>query len=281
MIRLTAILRVLRLSAFPIRALSIRALPIKALVIRVLAINVLAINVLAISVTANADEPPTVTVTQPYIEFHTGPGRGYPVFHVAAAGDQIKVLKQRTNWFLIQTTDRHPKQGWIHINSMKETAADTNDAGTVYAAFPGYDRRNQKWQWHAAGGDFGGAASISAAITYKVTKNIGLQLEGTQILGDFSDGKMVTASALHYPFPDWWITPYFQLGAGVLQTEPSATLVQAEDRTDNTLLVGGGLSVELGQRFELFMDYRRHTVLTSRDDNEEIDQWKLGINVSL
>ena len=239
----------------------------------------LAISASAISFAE--DELPTVTVVEPYIEMHTGPGRGYPVFHVVAAGDQINILKQRTSWFLIETTGRRTKQGWVRFKDMNETAADEDDIGTVYASFPGYDREERKWLWNASGGDFGGAASISASVGYHLTKNIQINVEGTQILGDFSDGKMVNASVMHYPFPDWRISPYFQIGAGILQTEPSATLVQAEDRTDNTLLVGGGLSIHLNQRFNFFMDFRRHTVLTSRDQNEEIDQWKLGINVSL
>ncbi len=228
-----------------------------------------------------ADEPPTVTVVEPYVELHTGPGRGYPVFHVSAAGDEIKVLKQRTTWFLIETTERRPKQGWVHLEEISQTAASIEEDLTTYASFPGYERGDRKWQWQTTGGDFGGAASISAAVSYNLTKNIGLQLEGTQILGDFSDGKMINASVLHYPFPDWRISPFFQLGTGMLRTEPAATLVQAEDRTDNTLLVGAGVSIGISQRFDLFMDYRRHTVLTSRDENEEIDQWKIGINVSL
>ncbi len=229
-----------------------------------------------------ADELPAVTIVEPFIEIRTGPGRGYPVFHVVAAKDQVKILKRRTNWFLLETNERRPKRGWANVADMRETAAHYSDAGAVYASFPGYDRSNpSSWAWHASGGDFGGASAISAAGIFSLTPNIKFQLEGTQILGEFSDGKMIQASVQHHPFPTWWVSPYFQLGAGVLQTQPSATLVQAEDRTNNTLLVGGGLQVHLGQRFNLFMDYRRHTVLTSRNQNEEIDQWNLGINVSL
>lgn len=235
-----------------------------------------------VSAVALADEPPFVTVTEPYIDLRTGPGRGYPIFHVVAADDEIKIIKQRTSWFLIETTDRRPKRGWANLNDMQQTAAKASGNEIVFASFPGFDRDNpSRFQWHASGGDFGGASAISAAVIYQMTTNFKVQLEGTQILGEFSDGKMAAAYIQHHPFPTFRISPYFQLGAGVLQTQPSATLVQAEDRTDNTLVVGGGLNVHLGQRFSLFMDYRRHTILTSRDANEEIDQWNLGINVSL
>jgi len=223
-----------------------------------------------------------VRVTEPYIELHTGPGRGYPVFHVVAGGDNIRILKRRTNWFLIETNTRRPVSGWARHRDMRMTATSLEDDGSAtYAGFSDYDRSNPaKWRWTIAGGDFSRAAAISTALAYRLTPNVAVQLEATQILGEFSDGKMLNASIQHYPFPAWRISPYFQLGAGVLQTEPGATLVQAKDRIDNTLLVGGGMNVFLGRRFNFFLDFRRHTVLTSRDDNEEIDEWKLGFNVS-
>lgn len=228
------------------------------------------------------DESVAVAVLEPFIELHTGPGRGYPVFYVAEQGDNITILKRRTNWFLVETDHRRLKKGWVQHQDMSNTAASIGEDGPIYASFPNYDRSNSGyWQWNVAGGDFAGAATVSTSLAYRLTKNIQLQVEGTQILGDFSDGKMLTASVQHHPFPHWRVSPYFELGAGFLQTEPSATLVQAQDRENNTLLVGGGLNVFLAQRFNLFFDYRRHTVLTSRNQNEEIDQWKLGINVSL
>ena len=43
-----------------------------------------------------ANYEPEVVVSDPFIELHTGPGRGYPVFYVAAQGDHITILKERT-----------------------------------------------------------------------------------------------------------------------------------------------------------------------------------------
>ena len=33
-----------------------------------------------------------LVVTRPYLEMHTGPGRGYPVFYVIGRGESVKVL---------------------------------------------------------------------------------------------------------------------------------------------------------------------------------------------
>ena len=44
------------------------------------------------------DELRTVAVADPYLEMHTGPGRGYPIFHVVDRGDSVQIVKQKTYW---------------------------------------------------------------------------------------------------------------------------------------------------------------------------------------
>src|SRR5215217_4481767 len=39
-----------------------------------------------------------VFVSEPYLELSTGPGRGYPVFHVVARDQSVDVLFRRTDW---------------------------------------------------------------------------------------------------------------------------------------------------------------------------------------
>ena len=40
-------------------------------------------------------------VTEPYLELHTGPGRGYPVFHAVPREQSVDVLFRRTDLSLI------------------------------------------------------------------------------------------------------------------------------------------------------------------------------------
>ena len=56
-----------------------------------------------VSVAVQAKEDIVVIVVEPYVEMHTGPGRGYPVFYVAEQGSSIKIIKRRTHWFLVET----------------------------------------------------------------------------------------------------------------------------------------------------------------------------------
>ena len=62
------------------------------------------------------------------------------------------------------------------------------------------------------------------------------------------------------------------------ETRPRSTLVESEDRTDNVASVGVGMRVHLFQRLFLRLQYKHYSVMTDRDDDEEVDEWKIGIS---
>ena len=62
-------------------------------------------------------------VTEPYIDMHTGPGRGYPVFNVIEQGDTIEILKRRTNWYKVKSQDG--KTGWSKASQLVRTLEPT------------------------------------------------------------------------------------------------------------------------------------------------------------
>ena len=97
----------------------------------------------------------------------------------------------------------------------------------------------------------------------------------------FATNVMGTVNLLMQPFPEWRVSPFFTLGTGILHVEPQTTIVQSEDRTDEVAHVGVGANLYLGRRFVFSVEYKHHTVLTSRDDNQEIDEWKAGFSVFL
>ena len=124
-----------------------------------------------------------------------------------------------------------------------------------------------------------GVNSIASSVSLHLTQNIATQLQFSQIFGDFSASKMLVASIQHSPFPHWRVSPYVQLGTGILRTDSFSTIVQSEDSTNQTVDVGVGANIYLSRRFITYIDYRYHTVLTSSDKNEEIHEWKVGISI--
>ena len=57
-----------------------------------------------------------VFVTAPYLELHTGPGRGYPVTQVVARDESVDILKRRTDWFKVRTS--RGVEGWASYKDM-------------------------------------------------------------------------------------------------------------------------------------------------------------------
>lgn len=217
--------------------------------------------------------PLQVVVADPYIELRTGPGRGYPVFHVADRGATIEVRKRRTNWFQVRT--QRGVKGWVHAAQLVRTMAATGEP--VELDDPGWEEfSGRRWQLAVQLGDFDGANAIALTGGYRFTENFTAELSATHISGEFSDGWLASVRLVHMPFPEWRITPFLMLGTGLVHISPKATLVSSEDRTDQIAQAGAGIRAWLTRRFMLRAEYSGYVAFTSRDENEEVEEWKAG-----
>jgi uncharacterized protein YgiM (DUF1202 family) len=216
-----------------------------------------------------------VVIDDPYIELHTGPGRGYPIFFVAERGEQIALLKRRTDWFKVES--ERGQEGWVHRDQLTTTL--NLDGGQFELPIYGIsDYAERSWEVGALYGDFGGANIISTYGARNFTPNLSGELWVSEALGRFSDSTIVTANIVHLMYPDWRASPYFTLGAGMINTKPKATLVATVDRTDSLAQVGVGVRTYLTRRFVFRAEYKSHVIFTSRDDNQEVREWKAGFS---
>ena len=215
-------------------------------------------------------------VAEAFIELHTGPGRGFPVFYVLERGEQISLLKKKTQWYKVEA--REGQLGWVHEDTMEETLTPTGEA-FVSSRRQQADFQNRLFEAGVMSGDYGGATSLSLYGGWNWTENIATELSVTQALGKVSDISFATLNILHQPFPEWRFSPYFKLGTGIIRTKPKATLIRTLDRTDETLHVGLGIKAYVSRQFFIRAEYSRHTILTSRNDNDEVEEWKIGFSV--
>jgi hypothetical protein len=216
-----------------------------------------------------------VVVDDPFIEMHTGPGRGYPIFYIGERGEHIALLKRRTEWYKIRT--ERGKEGWVHEQQLQTTL--NLDGGPF--ELPGLsldDYTERRWEVGILYGDFGGANAISSYGSYSFTPNLSGELWVSQVLGRFSDSTLASLNLVHLMYPERRWSPFFTLGAGTIHTTPKATLVSTVDRNDSTAHAGFGLRTYLTRRFVFRAEYKTHVVFTSRNDNEEIREWKAGFS---
>ena len=126
-----------------------------------------------------AHQPLQLFVVRPYLELHTGPGRGYPVTQVVGRGESLDVLYRRTDWFKVRTG--RGIEGWASVRDLSQTVlADggpfTVDMGNL-AAF-----RSHRWEAGALAGAYAGATLISAYGALSLTDNLKAEADVSQFL---------------------------------------------------------------------------------------------------
>lgn len=225
---------------------------------------------------ALADEAFTMSVvTEPYIEMRTQPGRGYPVFHIAERGEEIRLIMRRTDWIKVRTS--RDVEGWVHVDEAGRTVDPYGE--TLGFSSPDLESfTNRRWEFGFMLGDYDDTDAVTGYLGWHFTRNLSLELAATENFGDSSDGRMATASIVHQIFPHWRYSPFLTIGGGVRETNPRSTLVATEDRTDNTASIGAGIRIHLSRRLFLRMQYKHYVVMTDRDDDEEVGEWKIGIS---
>jgi len=214
-----------------------------------------------------------VFVTEPYLELHTGPGRGYPVFTVVPRAQSVDVLFRRTDWFKVRT--ERGVEGWASQKDMQRAVLANGTAFT----FDLGDRSgftSHRWEVGMFAGDYGGATLISAYTSFSFNSQLAAELSLGQFLGKASNGTLGDLGLMHVIMPEWRLSPFLTIGTGFVHISPKATLVQPAERTDQTAYVGGGLRFYLTRRFFVRAEYRAHEVFTKRNANEQVDEWKLG-----
>jgi hypothetical protein len=227
--------------------------------------------------TTQAEEPPQqVTIADPYIELHTGPGRGYPIFFVVERGEQIELLQRRTDWFKVRTAKG--REGWVAREQMARTLTPAGEAVEIGDATR-QDFIDRRWEVGGMSGDFGGASVLNLYGAFHFNPNLSAELSVSQALGNFSTSWLLNADLIAQPFPEWRVSPYLAVGGGIIRVNPRTTIIASPDRTDNTAHAGIGLRTYLTRRFLVRLEYKTYVVFQSVDENAEIDEWKLGFGV--
>jgi hypothetical protein len=214
-----------------------------------------------------------VFVVAPYLELHTGPGRGYPVFNVVERDGSVDVLVRYTEWFKVRTG--RGVVGWVSEGDMLRTVLADGSPFT----FNRGDRAgltSHRFEMGMFTGVYGGATLISAYGSMSFNSQLAAEVSVGQFLGNASNGVTADVGLAHVFMPEWRWSPFVTLGTGIVHTEPKATLVQPLNRTEQTAYVGGGVRYYLTRRFFLRAEYKSHVVFTKLNSNEVVDEWKLG-----
>lgn len=231
-----------------------------------------------ITYTASAladDNPVVLQIEASYIELHSGPGIGYPIVNVIEKGELVEVLVKRTSWLKVK--DQRNNIGWLSQNDL--LGLTQQGKKITQAELTLTDFHNRDYEAGVMYGDFEGADFYNIYLGYALSPVFTAEISAGKALGEISDSNLYEVMLISQPFPELIVIPYVGVGGGIINTKPHSVLADSENRQDTLMSAAIGLKYHLARNFLLRAEYKYSLVLTDRDDNEEVQVWKLGFSV--
>jgi len=225
--------------------------------------------------TDDAASYPRVIVAEPFIELHTGAGKGYPVYHVVDRHEWVEVLVRQGDWFKVR--DRLGKEGWVLIDEMEKTLS----APGVTTQFERIKKEHFGARTYEGGinfGDFEGSAIMGVYAGLNFNDNLATELEISKATGQFTETLVARINILSNPFPTWDSAPFFTLGGGYMRNKPKSSFVFANPTSDLFASVGLGYRQYMSKRVFFRADVKQNIVFISDNNNGDFLEWKIGFS---
>ena len=233
---------------------------------------------LATAGAARADDAPTterVQITDPYIELHTGPGRGYPVFFVVQRSDFIEIRLRYTDWYKVVT--ENGKEGWVHRRQL-QTTLTASGVSKSFRDIALDDYLQRKLEFGAGWGHFRAEPMLKFWAAYKLGESIGVEGTIGQVQGTFSGTNFWHVNVQLEPWSDQRISPFFAIGVGNFKNIPNTSLVGAINTDAKLADAQVGVRYYLTERFVLRADYSIYTAFLSDSKSSEYRAWTGGLS---
>ena len=181
-------------------------------------------------------------VAQPYLELHTGPGRGYPVTQVVGRGESVDVLFRRTDWFKVRT--ERGIEGWASARDLSLTLlADGSHFVVNLGDLAGF--RSHRWEGGVFAGAYAGATLISAyarAVGHRQSQDRGRCFAVSRQRLQWLSGSISAWRTCSCR--EWRVSPFVTLGTGIQCAEPKAQAGTA-DRSQRSAGIRRGRTAHL------------------------------------
>ena len=217
----------------------------------------------------------SVQIADAYIELHTGPGRGFPVFFVAARGQWIEIQLRHTDWFKVRTEEG--KVGWVTRQQLETTLTAAGEQKSFKDTVLD-DYLHRKLQLGAAWGHFKAEPMLKVWSSYRLSET--LSVEGTigQVQGVFSGTDFWHLNLLAEPWSDRRFSPFFTVGVGRFSNFPNLSLIGATTTNAKLANAGVGARFYITERFVARADYTLYTAFLSDAKTTQYQAWTLGLS---
>jgi len=206
------------------------------------------------------DRRERVQVTDPFIELHTFPGRGYPIFHVAARGEWVSIELRHTDWYKVRTASG--KVGWVTRAQLQSTLAESGEQqrfGDI--AFNDYLAR--RVELGAGYGRFHREPMMKFWLSYRLSDTLSIESALGQVQGVFSGTTLWHVNLQAEPWSDQRFSPFAGIGIGRFHNIPNQSLVAFQQTNARLADAIVGARWHLTDRFMIRADYAIYTAFVS------------------
>jgi hypothetical protein len=222
-----------------------------------------------------ADEPAEqVLVADAYLELHTQPGRGYPVFHVAARGEPVEILSRHTDWFKVRLGNG--KEGWVERVQL-ETTLTQSGARKTFRDVLLDDYLHRRVEMGMAWGRFKDEPMLKLWTGYRLSDTLSAEATVGQVQGVFAGTDFWHVGINAEPWSDRRLSPFFGVGLGKFKNIPNTSLVSAFTTNANLAHAVLGARWHLSDRFVLRADYSIYTAYVADTRSSEYRAFTAGI----
>ena len=201
-----------------------------------------------------------VRVADAYIELHTGPGRGYPVFHVAARDEWIAITLRHTDWYKVRTTQG--KVGWVHRTQLAATLTASGTKKTFRDILLD-DYLSRRLEAGAAWGRFKSEPMLKMWAGYRLSDTLSVEASIGQVQGLYSGTDFWHLNLMSEPWSDRRLSPFFGIGFGKFKNIPNASLVGALATDAKLANAMAGLRYHLNERAVARLDLAIYTAFVA------------------
>ncbi|MBP6337421.1 MAG: hypothetical protein KA375_07485 [Vitreoscilla sp.] len=214
-------------------------------------------------------------VADPYLEMHTGPGRGFPVFHVAERGAWVSIELRHTDWFKVRTEGG--QVGWVQRGQIERTLTEAGGRKTLRdVLLDDYLRR--RVEAGAALGRFKSEPLIRFWAGYRLSDTLSAEASLGQVQGVYSGTTLWHVNLLTEPWFDQRLSPFFGIGVGRFNNLPNRSLVDAAPVNASMGNATLGVRYHLSDRFVLRADYTLYSVFLSDLQSREFKAVTAGLS---
>ncbi len=229
--------------------------------------------------TAHAQVSERVKVADPYLEMRTGPGRGYPVHHVAERHEFVIIELRATDWFKVRTVSDsgNDKTGWVHRRQLATTLSEAGVAKTFRDVMLD-DYLTRRVQIGAAYGRFRSEPMQKLWGSYRFSDALSFESTIALVQGVFSGTDLWHGNLIAEPWSDQRLSPFLGIGVGRFRNFPNQSLVGATDTDANLANATFGIRYYLTERFVLRADYTLYTAFVSDQRSQEFRAATAGLS---